>query len=625
MCIFTFLIQSKLKPNKNAKDLYDQNEYFIFGYIVTVCKLVYLIFREISQFLAMKRMKDYIHLENVMDWAVIIPTIVYLITIWFDTKLALNAGVWAMLLGWLNLTFYFGAFPLFGTVIHAIYNITLTLISVIWVVLPIVAGFMLFFRFTFATEDGTLQDFRKTLLKTVAMMLGNIDIEDFYSNPTRLNSTSKLDLSMGSNEVGIFCFMIFICIVIVNVMIGLTVNRINELLENAQLIRLEKTYNACQGFCSVWDTINKIIPCCCQFTDNSWKQVEVSFQPKESKLTTIFSFFLRAQGLLDNGAKNFEHYATVYSKDSRSTEIALPVWVFQKAKKICEKHEELAKKDKDVTDNARFIKKTQEQLQLQNTEMIETICQLERVSKNRWEYIISTMPDKNVPYNKTMCEQHQSDQVMLSDSKVSSNPISKKTRNPLKMIRARRKSLPTGALTHPSNDNTTSGCESNEPIPSAVIGNSDVSTSKKKWRNLRRLNSKEGSKSDKNKYPSSVKSGSDDEKEYNEVISSGVKKTCNSRMKTKGRPRNHSGSLQNSASNILISCLAIEGETNEAMPSSTQANSLPSPDEVNSDVSNSKKTWRALGRRKNKKGSKSEKSKLPPPANNPNSAKKTHR
>ena len=154
----------------------------------------------------------------------------------------------------------------------------------------------------------------------------------------------------------------------------------------------------------------------------------------------------------------------------------------------------------------------------------------------------------------------KSDETMLSDAKVSSLPITKETRNPLKRIRARRKSLPTSALTHSFNDHSASDRETNEPIPSTSMGNSDVSTSKKTWRNLTRLNSKERSKSDKNKYPSSIKSGSDDENEDHEVISSGAKKTSNplKRIKTKGRPKNHSGSLQNNASNILISSLAAE-------------------------------------------------------------------
>ena len=118
---------------------------------------------------------------------------------------------------------------------------------------------------------------------------------------------------------------------------------------------------------------------------------------------------------MDNGAKHFEHYATaVYSRDSRSRskEIAIPVWVFQAAKKICETHEELAKKAKDVTDNATFHKKTQEQLQFQNTELSEKICQLEKVLKNQLDIIISTAPDKNVHCTQAMRKPFNTKMIM---------------------------------------------------------------------------------------------------------------------------------------------------------------------------------------------------------------------
>ena len=77
-------------------------------------------------------------------------------------------------------------------------------------------------------------------------------------------------------------------------------------------------------------------------------------------------------------------------------QIAIPMLLFQEAEKICEKREELAKKAKEVADNASFHKKTQEQFQLQNTKLCEKICQLERELKNHLDYILSTAPNKNV-------------------------------------------------------------------------------------------------------------------------------------------------------------------------------------------------------------------------------------
>ena len=206
-----------------------------------------------------------------------------------------------MILGWTNLTFYFGAFPLFGTIVYAMFSITFTLVSVIWVVLPILGGFMLFFHLTLASDDGVFNDFGMTILKTFAMMLGNIEITEFKSRESS-NTTAIDSYGFGSNEVAIFVFMIFICIVIVNLMIGLTVNRIHEFLEKAKLIRLSKNYNAYKGF--------DLFSC---HTDVPWKQVIISLKPKRTLFKGFFEAFLIAQGILDQSDKNCEHDAIVDS------------------------------------------------------------------------------------------------------------------------------------------------------------------------------------------------------------------------------------------------------------------------------------------------------------------------
>ena len=413
LCTFTFLIQNHLDWLSLKKDIFiftyevpkDYHlKIFICGYVVTILNVFYLTFSELIQVLTLKRGMDYIQLENFLDWAVIISTLIYLITIWEYPNLALNVGVYAMLLGWMNLTFCISEFPLFGTIIHAIFNVTLSLLPVFVIVLPILCGFMFFFNFTFASDHGAVNDIGKTFLKIIAMMLGNIEISEFDS---KTNSNSDLTLAMGSNEVCIFGFMIFICVIVMNVMIGLTVNRINEFLKQANLIRLKKVYNVYQGF----DKINRI--CCWWNSKTSWERVDVSLQPKTetSRLNNIFSCILRAQGFLKNDVKYLEHSATVFSNGSKLKDIGIPSWVLElleEAKKICEEREELAKKAQDVTDNVKFRLKTQksqdsqEKLNLKNLELTETVVSLQRELTNRMDHY------NKHPVNFTIIEKKKS-------------------------------------------------------------------------------------------------------------------------------------------------------------------------------------------------------------------------
>ena len=187
-------------------------------------------------------------------------------------------------------------------------------------------------------------------------------------------------------------------------MIGLTVNRINEFLKQANLIRLKKVYNVYQGF----DKINRI--CCWWNSKTSWERVDVSLQPKTetSRLNNIFSCILRAQGFLKNDVKYLEHSATVFSNGSKLKDIGIPSWVLEEAKKICEEREELAKKAQDVTDNVKFRLKTQksqdsqEKLNLKNLELTETVVSLQRELTNRMDHY------NKHPVNFTIIEKKKS-------------------------------------------------------------------------------------------------------------------------------------------------------------------------------------------------------------------------
>ena len=117
---------------------------FLFGYTVTVIKVVYLLGCEITQMITLDKKLNYVNFDNAMDWADLIPTIVYLVTIWTDPLMAFNAGTWIILFGFLNLTLSAGEFPLFGTIIQAIFSVAVTLLSVMFVIAPILIGFMIF-------------------------------------------------------------------------------------------------------------------------------------------------------------------------------------------------------------------------------------------------------------------------------------------------------------------------------------------------------------------------------------------------------------------------------------------------------------------------------------------------
>ena len=159
-----------------------------------------------------------------------------------------NAGTWIILFGFLNLTLSAGEFPLFGTIIQAIFSVAVTLLSVMFVIAPILIGFMIFFYFTAKNTGSIFQndDIALSALKVLAMMLGNIHIKEFNTGKPHFNVGSNTTdwpiTSTGSVQSGILFFMIFICIVIMNVLIGLTVNRIDHFVEKGVSYCLSKMF-----------------------------------------------------------------------------------------------------------------------------------------------------------------------------------------------------------------------------------------------------------------------------------------------------------------------------------------------------------------------------------------------
>ena len=204
--------------DKSGNDGMCDPGYFIFGYCFTVCGNVYLTLREIIQFWMLKKKLDYFKVDNALDWAVIIPVYIYLISIWIDVDLAFNVGAWVILFGCINLTFHIGGLvPAALPLLHAIFSIAKIVILLIFSsMLPIFYGFMAFFHVTLRdTHDVFDINSGKPIAKIIAMMLGNIEVSEFSVNTgffILLKCISILSQSSKTNKnIVHFCPMYHIC------------------------------------------------------------------------------------------------------------------------------------------------------------------------------------------------------------------------------------------------------------------------------------------------------------------------------------------------------------------------------------------------------------------------------
>ena len=334
--IVTILLLHEIRIKEESFFANRKREVFIFGYIVGILKVIYQVGCEVTQFLTSKKKIDYLKKSNALDLADIIATIVSLVTIWIDQCLAFNSLTWVVLLGFLNLTFSAGEFPLFGAIIQAIFGVSITLLSVMFVVTPILTGFIIFFYFTLPMEDKSLG-----VLSVFQMMLGNIDVKGFTNikRPTDGSPTAAL----GSVEFGVMFFMIFICIVIMNVLIGLTVNRIDQFVKKGHLIRLQKTARALVSD----KALETWFSCFNKNCKNTWSSLEVSKEAKCSISNSIMSLLMEVQCDDDNDIVKtmLDHEATLHIENSEDMKVHhVPSWVVQEAIKIVERRKKSNKK-----------------------------------------------------------------------------------------------------------------------------------------------------------------------------------------------------------------------------------------------------------------------------------------
>ena len=100
---------------------------------------------------------------------------------------------------------------------------------------PVLFAFVMMFHLLIPSNVN-FQTLWHSMLKIAAMMLGDIGVQDNFTI-----EPSQEDNSVGFTQIAFLMFLLFGNIVIINLLIGFTVNKAEYFLEIADQIRLEKT------------------------------------------------------------------------------------------------------------------------------------------------------------------------------------------------------------------------------------------------------------------------------------------------------------------------------------------------------------------------------------------------
>ena len=162
-----------------------------------------------------------------------------------------------------------------GNIIHISSQVSIMFLMIFSVYSPEIIGNVFFFIVHSEPYSNEFMDpmtsirlFWKYFTKTFTMMVGGGgDIGQFAEN----ESIFLLFF--------VCLFLLRICIVVMNVLIGLTVSRIDTMMKKANLDRLEKTARACQSAIFLRSLIGK--------QDKEWTKIEFNLDHKPSCLNYI--------------------------------------------------------------------------------------------------------------------------------------------------------------------------------------------------------------------------------------------------------------------------------------------------------------------------------------------------
>ena len=209
----------------------------------TLTGLAFLIIREALQFFH-EGWRTYLRsLENWLDISTIGATLAMFLCAIHDKDSVIMWASWACCIAWLKLSYGMINIPSFGGYLFLLCQMAKKVFLYILMFLPIIIGFALKFHLTLSTQES-FSDFH-AIPKVIAMMTGEFEYSGTFLSEIlkEISKDSKPIYRIFREVEGNLSFVLFtvVChIVLVNALIGLSVNVTREFRTKAESIRLAR-------------------------------------------------------------------------------------------------------------------------------------------------------------------------------------------------------------------------------------------------------------------------------------------------------------------------------------------------------------------------------------------------
>ena len=218
----------------------------LLAYFTTFLSAVLLLFCEIYQLCGSTH--HYFKVpKNVLELTMITITLLHLLLVALsfcevsctnlDTR---SIAAISIFLAWVNIIVMLSVFSKVGIYIHMFLNVSSRLLFFLLIFSPAFIAFALSFRVLMPPKVKVFDRFWISLLKTMAMLIGELDYDGTFINNDNLSSKEGLVILI---QIMSILFLCFGSIVIMNLLVGLTVSEIDNLKSEARQVTLKDMFS----------------------------------------------------------------------------------------------------------------------------------------------------------------------------------------------------------------------------------------------------------------------------------------------------------------------------------------------------------------------------------------------
>ena len=204
---------------------------FLCIYVVLFACTTHFIIRELIQMLY-----NWSHwkrsYEDIIDLCLVVITALYVVGVYaFPVSTLKGFAAWSTFGGWMKVIFMIGRLPSYGKYVHMLGVVSKMIVGYLLIYSPGILAFSFAFYILLSSSDPFMNP-SNALMKTMVMLIGEIDYEDNFM----WDKTHGYRFAL-TTQVLFLLFLLFGCVVLMNLLVGLAVDEIDVLRKEGTQMR----------------------------------------------------------------------------------------------------------------------------------------------------------------------------------------------------------------------------------------------------------------------------------------------------------------------------------------------------------------------------------------------------